>query len=282
MDEKTVNSTEGIEEKVEVNQKNTRLRNALIRALAALVAACILLVIPGFAIFTLIKGPEPISFNEGEEPGTFVSSDVNFFLGLYPEREGEVDRYAAMFVSGRIVSVRFTDRYLENVNEIVEETSDYLNMNIGALDKYLTVRGTTGELSESVSGMMYSWFDLNYEQLLAVGLPPTDDYAVYLSDAVLLVDTVDGYSENMVFVMTGISVLLLLYMFLELALMCIGFYMPKEELCTCGCEECADEVKTESAAATESTAEAETPDEAESASEEEPTTEDASAGEAND
>ena len=265
MDEKTVNSRECIET-VEVKQKNTRLRNALIRALAALIVAGLLLAIPGFAIFTLIKGPESISFNEGVEPGTFVSSDVNFFFGLYPEREGGVDRYAAMFVSGRIVSVRFTDRYLENVNEIVEETSDYLNMNIGALDKYLTVRGTTEELSESVSGLMYSWFDLNYEQLLAVGLPPTDDYAVYLSDAVLLVDTVDGYSETLVIVMAGISVLLLLYMFLELTLMCIGFYMPKAESCTCGCTECTDEVKTESASTTDAADEAE----------------DASAGEAND
>ena len=262
MNENTVNSTENVQTTVEETQKNKRLRNALIRTLAALLAACVLLAIPGLAIFTIFKGPEPIVDIENAEPGSFVSSDVNFFLWIYPEQEGGIPRYAAMFMNGRIVSVRFTDRYLENVDEIVDETYEYLQMRQDVLDKYLKVRGTIGELSESVSGLMYSWFDYNYSQLLELGLPPTEDYATYLSDTVLLVDTVNGYSETSVFVMAGLAALLLLYVMAELTLMCVGFYKPAEETCVCGCEECGDDAEI-----SEETKAEETADETETASE---------------
>lgn len=207
-----------------------RLNFALIRAIAALLAAGILLAATGFAVIDLLRGPKEITAIQDEEQGTFVSRDVFAILGFYADDvKGDTvtGRYALVPMGGKLVSVYFTQRYLESADTVCDETYDYINGKISALDHYVKVQGTVGKLSENASGLMYDWFGLNKDQLVEMRMiDDTEDYADYLTDEVLIVDTVNGYGQNLIVSLSVISGLLLLYMAVELVLMAVGFYLP--------------------------------------------------------
>ena len=63
--------------------KNTRLRKALLRAGAALLAALILLAVTGRSLIDLKKGATATNAIQDEELGSFVKCQVFAFLGFY-------------------------------------------------------------------------------------------------------------------------------------------------------------------------------------------------------
>lgn len=211
-------------------KKNGRLKKALLRAGAAFLGAVILLAVTQFSILTLKKGATEIDAFQNAELGAFVKRDIFAIVGFYPNdgSDGtELSPYALVPMGGKFVTVHFTKRYLESAQAVQTATYDYVN-NGTPLDKYFVVQGTTTTLPEALSTQMYDWFALNKDWMVEAGvIADTEDNAEYLSDVMLEVDTVNGMSQTLVFVLTGLAAVLLLYFFVELVLMAAGVYMDR-------------------------------------------------------
>ena len=218
--------------------KNIRLRNALLRAGAALLAAVILLAVTGRSLIDLKKGATASSAIQDEELGAFVKCEVFAFLGFYDAGAAASDEasaatasastgeYALVPMSDKFVTVHFSKRYLQSAAEIEAETYRFINGEISSFDKYMVVEGTTATLSEEMSTKMYEWFALNKDWMVQAGvISDTEDDADYLSDTVLEVDVVNSMSETLVFALAGLAAACVLYIIVELVLMATGFYL---------------------------------------------------------
>lgn len=218
--------------------KNIRLRNALLRAGAALLAAVILLAVTGRSLIDLKKGATASSAIQDEELGAFVKCEIFAFLGFYDAGTADSDEasaatasastgeYALVPMSDKFVTVHFSERYLQSAAEIEAETYRFINGEISSFDKYIVVEGTTATLSEEMSTKMYEWFALNKDWMVEAGvISDTEDDADYLSDTVLEVDVVNSMSETLVFVLAGFAAACVLYIIVELVLMATGFYL---------------------------------------------------------
>ncbi len=245
-------TTEAISENPESGKDGKkRLKSAIIRMASALVAAAIMLAITGFAPITLLKGPQETEAIQSNEFGDFVCRDIYAILGFYADEKDKSSetsgRYAAVPMNGELVSVHFTERYLEAAGAVCDNTYDFINGNVEKLDKYVVVEGTVEEIGEDASALMYDWFGTNKAQLVEMKMiADTDDYSDHLSDYLLEVDTVKSHSEAYVYVTGIIAAMLLLYAIVEIVLMSIGFYLPKpeKEQC-CECAACSEEDETE-------------------------------------
>ena len=242
LDENAEEAIPAVVTEVEPTGKNKRLRNAAIRAGAALLAAIALLAVTKFSVVDLIKGAKETDDIQKVEMGAFVQAEIPIIFGFFDEKieasnaeastsltPTDVDTktgvYAIVPMGEKFVTVHFTKRYLESSHAIETQTLNLIYGIINKPDNYVKVRGTTETISEELSGKMYDWM------LQAGFIPETEDYATYLSDVILEVDTVNGMSEILVFVMTGIAAACLLYIIVELILMATGLYLnePKKK-----------------------------------------------------
>lgn len=213
-------------------KKPRDLKFALIRCAAALIIAAAALYLTSFAAVSLIKGPADSVTIQNEENGAFIKKEIIAVLGNYAP-EGESGYYAVVPMSGELVTVNFTGRYQESVDEIIKETSDYVSGALSQLDKYVIVQGTVAELDEEQSALLRAWFDENRDEMVA-NYVISDAFSAddYLSEKVLLVDTVDGVNQTLVMALSALALLLVLYVIAELVLMALGFYKeskPKDE-----------------------------------------------------
>lgn len=212
------------------DKKDNNLRRAaIIRLASAVVLSVLLLAICSFAPIKLISGAKQTKAIQDNEFGDFVCRDIYAVLGFYADdknSDGEVTgRYAVVPMNGQLVTVHFSRRYLESADAVCDATYDFINGNRESLNVYCAVEGTVEELDNDASGLMYDWFSLNYNQLVEMKMiAETDDYADYVTDYVLMVDTIDGHSISYVTIMGGISAALLAYAIVELTLILSGFY----------------------------------------------------------
>lgn len=211
------------------DKKDNNLRRAaIIRLASAVVLSVLLLAICSFAPIKLISGAKQTKAIQDNEFGDFVRRDIYSVLGFYADdkKDGEVTgRYAVVPMNGQLVTVHFTRRYLESADAVCDATYEFINGNRESLNVYCTVEGTVEELDNDASGLMYDWFSLNYDQLVEMKMiAETDDYADYVTDYVLQVDTVDGRSMTFVTIMGVLSATLLAYAIVELILILSGFY----------------------------------------------------------
>lgn len=212
---------------------NKRLRNALYRVGGAFLAAIILLAITKFSFIDLINGPKETVDTESEEIGAFVKTDVYAIIGYYADQNfGDtiVGEYALAPMNGKYVTVHFTKRYLESAGTVLSDTNNYLNGTLGTLDNYMIVQGTVEKLDEEHSTQMYEWFAQNADWMLEKQvITSADDYATYLTDTIITVDTVNSLNQNVVFALTGLAALCVLYILVELILMATGFYLSRSK-----------------------------------------------------
>ncbi len=212
----------------------SRLKKALIRSLAAFVAALLLLGVTRLSIVNLIKGPTEIVDLHSAQQGDFIKFGVSAIMGFYDENDasGENGTYAILPMQGKFVTLRLSPRYLESAEVVKTQSLGFLNGTSSDMDKYFMVEGTVKTLSEPLHDQLYRWFDGQKAWMQEIGLlPEVMDSAVYISDVVLEVDSVNGMNEGLVLAFTGLSALLLLYLLAELILMASGFYLrqPKKK-----------------------------------------------------
>lgn len=219
------------EESGEPKKANFRsLKFALICCAGALVVAAALLYATRFAAVDIIKGAAEAASIQNEENGSFIKYRAFYILDNYAD-EDSGKLYAVVPDVNQMVTINFSKRYEESVKALMEETEQQVLSGSYAQDKYVIAQGTVAELSEEQSTEMYEWFTENKESLIANHvISDAYDAADYLSDKVLLVDTVGGMNQTLVLVLSGLAVLLVLYVIAELVLMALGFYKePKPE-----------------------------------------------------
>lgn len=209
---------------------NNRLKKALIRGLAAFVAALLLLGVTRLSIVNLLKGPTEIYDLHNAQQGDFVKFGVSAIMGLYDENDasGEKGTYAILPMQGKFVTLRLSPRYLESAEAVKTQSLNFLNGASSDMDKYFMVEGTVKTLSEPLHDQLYRWFDGQKSWMQEIGLlPEVQDSSIYISNVVLEVDSVNGMNEGLVLAFTGLAALLLLYLLAELVLMASGFYLRK-------------------------------------------------------
>lgn len=212
----------------------SHLKKALIRSLAAFVAALLLLGVTRLSIVNFLKGPTEITDLHNAQQGDFVKFGVSAIMGFYDEKDvsGEKGAYAILPMQGKFVTLRLSPRYLESAEAVKTQSLDFLNGASSDMDKYFMVEGTVKTLPEPLHDQLYRWFDGQKDWMQGVGLlPEVTDSAIYISNVVLEVDSVNGMNEGLVLAFSGLSALLLLYVLAELVLMASGFYLrqPKRK-----------------------------------------------------
>lgn len=261
--EETAETVEVAEEIVEAEKpaRGKRFRNALIAACALVAAAAILLAITGFGFVSLLKGAAEVTDIQGLDKGSFVKYENFAILGMYGEEissDGETTGlYALVPMGGKLVTIHYPQRYVESANTIYNETTQYINGALGALDHYVIVQGTVGLLSAEAEAMMYDWFGENKDMLTSLSvIGETDDYAEYLTEEVLLVDTVNGMDQTLVIVLSAIAGALLLAAIILFLLLAFGAFHDKPAVEEVEAEvEVKVETETETVAKTETVAE---------------------------
>ncbi|MDR1131639.1 MAG: hypothetical protein LBL15_04405, partial [Oscillospiraceae bacterium] len=221
------------EAKTSVPKMSARLKKALLRAGAALIAALALLYGTKLSFLDLIAGAAKTGAVQTAEPGAFVKCDILVIFGTYAEEKSggtTTGQYAVVPMEGKLVTVRITGRYLESAEAVETDTYDYISGSLSSLDRYFVVQGTAETLSEECSAQLYEWFAANEAWLAEIGfIAAAGDASFYLSDAVLMTDTVNSMNQTLVVVLTGLAILCLLYVVIELILMAVGFYLDRQE-----------------------------------------------------
>ena len=227
-----------------------RVRKAVTRLIAALLAAVVLLVVSGFGIFKMLGTPksltvdysdlsydaegsaEPEPEKTGAQVGDYVEHEVNLILKNFAEgtRGGTVrERYAVVPVQGKLVAFRFPQRWLASEQAIVDATQELLNGTGQYIDKYIVVRGTVQQLPEDVSGELYSWFADNQQWMQQGGLISSEqDAAASLADYMVSVDSVGKMPIGAVAGLTAAAGLCLLYALYELIRILAKGYAVKQ------------------------------------------------------
>ena len=142
-----------------------RLRHAYTRVIAAVLAAVILLAIPGFATFKLLRGGKTFDVMEDVQPGDYVERDIciilDYFASGYNKSGSVTEKYAVVPINGQMVAFRFPARWFASADTIQSNTLAVLYGTSSSLDQYIRVSGTVKAMSEDVATQLYSWFGQN-------------------------------------------------------------------------------------------------------------------------
>lgn len=201
----------------EMREQNdpVRLRRARTRLLAALLAAVLLLAIPGFSIIRILAGPAEFESLDEVAPGDYVQDEVYLLMGYCAagyRGETVTEQYAVVPVNGKLAVFCFPSRWLDSADEIYSSTQSLLSGSSSSIDKYLRVTGTVKTMPEDVSAQLYSWFSDNQDWLEQLGLvSDSSDAADYLADVVVYVDEAGGLPVTAVEVMFLCAVACLIY-----------------------------------------------------------------------
>lgn len=210
-----------------------KFKAALISACALVVVAAILLAVTGFGIITLLKGPETVEDIQGMEQGSFVKYKNFAILDFYGEETAggqTTGLYAMVPMGSRLVTVHYTQRYVDSVKTICDETAQYVNGEIAGLDHYVYAQGTVGTLTNDEETLMYDWYAENKAAMVQSGvIADTEDAAEYLTEEVLLVDTVGGMDQTLVIVLSAAAAAMLLAAIVLFLLLLLGVFNEKAE-----------------------------------------------------
>lgn len=193
-----------------------RLRHAYMRVIAAVLAAVILLAIPGFATFKLRRGGQTFDVIEDVQPGDYVERDISiildYFASGYNKGGSITEKYAVVPINGQMVAFRFPARWFASADTIQSNTRALLQGMSSSLDQYIRVSGTVKAMSEDVATQLYSWFGQNKDWMTQGGMiQEVEDYADYLPDVVVSVDTVGYLPSGWVAVFSIAAALCLIY-----------------------------------------------------------------------
>lgn len=200
-----------------MNEQNDpiRLRHALIRLIAAVLAAVLLLALSGFGVFKLLRGGTAFTAIDEVQAGDYVEHDVYLNLGYFASGyrgETATEKYAVVPVNGQMVAFRFPSRWFASADTIQRNTASLLSGTAYSIDQYIRVTGTVKAMPEDVSSQLYSWFGKTKDSLEQLGLiGEVEDYADILPDVMICVDTVGSLSCGWVVAFSVIAALCLVY-----------------------------------------------------------------------
>ena len=176
---------------VEKKPMSVRVRHALRRGVAGLLAAIVLLAASGFGVFRIARGAHEIAGTFDADPGTFVQHDIVFILNTFSDPNGGSAQYGVVPIGGKLVAFRFPARWNASVKTIADATASVLSGQSYSVDSFIRVTGTVKTMPEAVSSALYDWYTENHAYLQQIGaIGDSEDAADYLPDAIVRVDTV--------------------------------------------------------------------------------------------
>ena len=192
-----------------------RLRHALIRLAAAVLAAVLLLAVSGFGVFKLLGSGRTFDSIAEVQPGDYVEQEVYLILDYFASGyrgDNITEKYAVVPIDGQMVAFRFPSRWFESADTILNNTLGLFSGTVYSIDQYILVTGTVKSMPEDVSSQLYSWFGENKEQMEQLGLiQEVEDYADVLPDVMVYVDTVGSMSVGWVIALSVVAALCLIY-----------------------------------------------------------------------
>lgn len=192
-----------------------RLRHALIRLIAAVLAAVILLAVSGFGVFKLLRGGKTFTAIDEVQAGDYVEHEVYLNLGYFASGyhgDSVTEKYAVVPVNGQMVAFRFPTRWFDSADTIQTNTANLISGAASTIDEYIRVTGTVKAMPEDVSSQLYSWFGENKDWMTQIGLVgEVEDYADILPDVVIYVDAVGFMSSGWVVAFSVVAALCLVY-----------------------------------------------------------------------
>ncbi len=205
---------------------------AVIRAVAAVVAAFALLAGSGFGFIPLLRGPETAEEGAALQSGGFVKADVPFVMDIFGvERRDSgkaVAYYAAVPIGNTFVAVRFPASEYENALAMEKATTDCLRGERAPMDIHLSVTGTTAATDPAVAELLEKWFEDNAQWMSSIGLiTEVEDHSVYLGNITIESGRVGRLSFGACLAMTIAAAVLLVYAVLEFVLVGAGVYNKK-------------------------------------------------------
>ncbi len=205
---------------------------AIVRAVAAVVAAFALLAGSGFGFIPLLRGPETVEEGAELQSGGFVKADVPFVMDIFGvERRDSgkaVAYYAAVPIGNTFVAVRFPASEYENALAMEEATTDCLRGDRAPMEIHLSVTGTTAVTDPAVAELLEKWFENNAQWMSSIGLiTQVEDYSVYLGNITIESGRVGRLSFGACLAMTIAAAVLLVYAVLEFVLVGAGVYNKK-------------------------------------------------------
>lgn len=210
---------------VEKKPMSVRVRHALRRGVAGLLAAIVLLAASGFGVFRIARGAHEIAGTFDADPGTFVQHDIVFILNTFSDPNGGSAQYGVVPIGGKLVAFRFPARWNASVKTIADATTSVLSGQSYSVDSFIRVTGTVKTTPEAVSSALYDWYTENHAYLQQIGaIGDSEDAADYLPDEIVRVDTVGSIPQGWVEGLTVAAVACLIYAIVVLIRILCGKY----------------------------------------------------------
>lgn len=192
-----------------------RLHHALIRLIAAVLAAVLLLAVSGFGAFKLLRGAETFDTIETVQSGDYVERDIYLILDYFASgyRNNNItEKYAVVPINGQMVAFCFPTRWFESADAIQSNSASFFSGTSATIDQYIRVTGTVQDIPEEVSDQLYSWFSENKDWMAQAGMiSEVEDYADFLPEVVIQVDAVGSMPSGWVVTFSVVAALCLIY-----------------------------------------------------------------------
>ncbi len=172
----------------------SKKRIALVSAL--LFAALILLALSRFGGFKLLLGPSALGSIDEKSEGGYYKLEVSKIYTIFAEggnlSEKATARYAIAPYDGKLLVIRFPERYFNSVDEIMAKSGGYLGGK-NTEEKYIVIHGSLQDCRDDLLSLMNKWIDGNKKTLYSLELiEDTADMEKIRYSKMFLVDSVNG------------------------------------------------------------------------------------------
>lgn len=165
-----------------------------------LFAALILLTLSRFGGFKLLFGPSALGGIDEKSEGGYYKLEVSKIYTIFAEggnlSEKVRVRYAIAPYEGKLLVIRFPERYFNSVDEIMAETGGYLGGK-DTEEKYIVIHGSLQDCRDDLLNLMNKWIDENKKTLYSLELiEDTSDMEKIRYSKMFLVDSVNRADAN--------------------------------------------------------------------------------------
>lgn len=165
-----------------------------------LFAALILLTLSRFGGFKLLFGPSALGGIGEKSEGGYYKLEVSKIYTIFAEggnlSEKARARYAIAPYEGKLLVIRFPERYFNSVDEIMAETGGYLGGK-DTEEKYIVIHGSLQDCRDDLLSLMNKWIDENKKTLYSLELiEDTSDMEKIRYSKMFLVDSVNRADAN--------------------------------------------------------------------------------------
>lgn len=170
-------------------------KKRVISAAFLLFLALLLLLLSRFGGFKLLFGPSALNDIDEKGEGGYYKLEVSKIYTIFAEggniNEKASARYAIVPFEGKLLAIRFPERYFNSVDEIVAETGGYLGGK-GVEEKYILIYGSLQDCREDLLSLMNKWIEENKKTLYSLELiEDANDLEKIRYSKLLLVDSVN-------------------------------------------------------------------------------------------